>query len=122
MTTRNFNGNRIDTLRRQYAHDLKDDCPHPVKYLLWNPQKQRELYYLIPERTEEQQLRRSLVQYHKATKGTSTVDWENEYVKVYLHPRYNKDAGESRQQAHQELPTASTDDKPTAQGDQVTSQ
>ncbi|KAK4544549.1 hypothetical protein LTR36_004121 [Oleoguttula mirabilis] len=113
MTSRNLNGNWIDTLRRQYVYDLNDDCAHPITYLLWNPQKTKDLYYLIPAKIEEQQLRRSLVKYHRATKGTSTVDWENEHVKVYQHPRYHTDADHTHDQVHEEDPT---DDDPPAQG------
>lgn len=116
MTTRNLNGNWIDTLRRQYAQDLQDDCPHPIKYLLWNPQKQRDLYYLIPKKIEEQQLRRALVKYHQATKGTPTVEWESEYVKVSLHPRYSTEAFDSHQQVN------STDEIPPTVGSQSQSQ
>jgi hypothetical protein len=90
MTTRNLNGNWIDTLTRQYTQDLKDNSPHPIKYLLFNPQKKKDLYYLILTKIEEQQLRRSLVKYYQATKDTSTFDWKNEFVKVYLHPRYQQ--------------------------------
>lgn len=90
MTTRNLNGNWIDTLARQYIQDLKDNSLHPVKYLLFNPKRNKDLYYLIQTKIEEQQLRRSLVKYYQATKDTSTFDWENEFVKVYLHPRYQQ--------------------------------
>jgi hypothetical protein len=107
MTSRNLNGNWIDTLRRQYIYDLKDNAPHPVKYLLWNPQKSKDLYYLISKPIEEPQLRRSLVKYHQATKGTSNVEWENEHVKVILHPRYTQ---ESTEAAH---PDNRQDEQPT---------
>ena len=120
MTTRNLNGNWIDTLRRQYVYDLKDDCPHPIKYLLWNPQKNKDLYYLIPTEIEEQQLRRSLVNYHQATKGTSVIEWEDENVKVLLHPRYTTDIGQIHQQVHQD-PTTSEQDEPPAQRSQEAS-
>ncbi|KAI4929583.1 uncharacterized protein J4E92_005248 [Alternaria infectoria] len=69
MTTRNLNGNWIDTLRRQYVYDLKDDSPHPIKYLLYNPHKKQDLYFVIPNKIEEPQLRRSLVKYHLSTKA-----------------------------------------------------
>ncbi|KAG4421072.1 hypothetical protein IFR04_005835 [Cadophora malorum] len=78
MTNRNLNGNWIDTLSRQYTYDLLDNSPHPIIYHLYNPQKQKDLYYLIPTKIEEPQLRRSLVQYHQQTKNTDTLTWENE--------------------------------------------
>jgi len=90
MTNRNLNGNWIDTLSRQYTYDLLDNSPHPIIYHLYNPQKQKDLYYLIPTKIEEPQLRRSLVQYHQQTKNTDTLTWENEFVKVYPHPRYTE--------------------------------
>ena len=97
MTSRNLNGNWIDTLSRQYIYDLKEDAPHPIKYLLWNPQKKKDLYYLITEKIEEPHLRRSLVKYHQATKGTLTIEWENEHVKVILPPRYKENPSTSSQ-------------------------
>ncbi|KAH6877971.1 hypothetical protein BKA58DRAFT_86330 [Alternaria rosae] len=110
MTTRNLNGNWIDTLRRQYVYDLKDESPHPIKYLLYNPHKKQDLYFVIPEKIEEPQLRRSLVKYHLSTKGTSVVEWENEHIKVIYHPRYAKELREAAQSTNtedtqNELPT-----------------
>ncbi|KAF1979956.1 hypothetical protein BU23DRAFT_549122 [Bimuria novae-zelandiae CBS 107.79] len=93
MTSRNLNGNWVDTLSLQYSYDLKDNSPHPIKYLLWNPQKKKDLYYLIPNKIEVQELRRSLVKYHQATKGASDIEWQNEHVKVILHPRYSQETG-----------------------------
>ena len=95
MTSRNLNGNWIDTLSRQYVYDLKEDAPHPIQYHLWNPQKKKDLYYLIPNKIEEPKFRRSLVKYHQATKGTSNIEWENEYVKVILAPRYKENPATS---------------------------
>ena len=98
MTSRNLNGNWIDTLSRQYIYDLKEDAPHPIKYHLWNPQKNKDLYYLIPTKISEPQLRRSLVKYHQATKNTSNIEWENEHVKVILAPRYKEDPSPTTEQ------------------------
>ena len=97
MTTRNLNGNWIDTLRRQYVYDLKDESPHPIKYLLYNPHKKQDLYFVITNKIEEPQLRRSLVKYHLSTKGTSVVEWENEHIQVIYHPRYAKELREAAQ-------------------------
>ncbi|KAI4605740.1 hypothetical protein J4E80_010523 [Alternaria sp. BMP 0032] len=102
MTTRNLNGNWIDTLRRQYVYDLKDDSPHPIKYLLYNPHKKQDLYFVIPNKIEEPQLRRSLVKYHLSTKGTSVVEWENEHIQVIYHPRYAKELREADQSTNTE--------------------
>lgn len=102
MTTRNLNGNWIDTLRRQYVYDLKDESPHPIKYLLYNPHKKQDLYFVIPDKIEEPQLRRSLVKYHLSTKGTSVVEWENEHIKVIYHPRYAKELREAAQSTNTE--------------------
>lgn len=88
MTERNLNGNFIDTLSRQYKYDLKEDCPHPIRYLLKNPRKNRDLYYLVPTKIDEPTFRKSLVKYDIATRGTSIVDWENEHIKIFAHPRY----------------------------------
>ncbi|KAI4629667.1 uncharacterized protein J4E87_002853 [Alternaria ethzedia] len=86
MTTRNLNGNWIDTLRRQYVYDLKDDSPHPIKYLLYNPHKKQDLYFVIPNKIEEPQLRRSLVKYHLSTKGTSVVEFTLATALLLLAP------------------------------------
>ena len=111
MTTCDLNGNWIDTLRRQYVYDLKEDHHHPIEYLLWISQKNKDLYYVTPNAIDEQQLRRSFVKYHKATKGNSVIKWENEYVQVTLHPRYRQEADHSE---HQPVSIAFGDDEPPA--------
>jgi hypothetical protein len=113
MTNRNLNGNWIDTPSRQYIYDLKEDAPHPIKYLLWNPQKKKDLYYLITHKIEEPHLRRSLVKYHQAIKGTVNIEWENEHVKVILPPRYKEDSSTSSQTAGFQ---PNNNDEPPAEG------
>ena len=86
MTFHNLKGNWIDRLSRQYTQDLLDKSPHPIKYLLWNPTKAHDIFYLIPSEIDPSILRKLLVKYYLATKGTPILEWGNHYIKVWPHP------------------------------------
>lgn len=85
MTFHNLNGNWIDTLTRQYKYDLQEGNAHPIKYLLFNQARQRNIFYYIPRPIDVGDFRKSLVKYGLLTKNTSTFEWEDQHIQVWPH-------------------------------------
>jgi hypothetical protein len=82
MTSRNLNTTWRDILFKQYKEDYDADVPFPVRYLLHNDQWKKDLWYEIPREIDPDTFRKSILAFHRATRGTESPEYEGESIIV----------------------------------------
>lgn len=82
MTSRNLNTTWRDIIFKQYRQDHTDDVPFPIRYLLHNPTWKQDLWYEIPRKIDPDSFRRSIIAFHRTTRGTSSPIYSDENLSV----------------------------------------
>ena len=82
MTSRNLNKTWRDVLIQQYRQDLADNAPFPIRYLINVPERRRDLWWEIHEKIEPATFQQSIFAWYFATRGTDTLAYEDQHVKV----------------------------------------
>ncbi|KAL3427323.1 hypothetical protein PVAG01_00832 [Phlyctema vagabunda] len=82
MTSRNLNTTWRDIIFKQYREDHEADVAFPVRYLLHNPQWKKDLWYEIPKKIDPDTFRRSIIAFHRATRGTESPNYQDDNITV----------------------------------------
>jgi hypothetical protein len=81
MTSRNLNTTWRDTIFTQYAADLEDDVPFPVRYLI-NAPPWRDIFITVPEKIDLRAYKNAVLAFYKDRRCSEDPTYEDECISV----------------------------------------